>query len=101
MFSSVLALVNIILRLTKFRKNGTENLKDSIFYILSGFANMFLTIVWCIYLLITKQPFTDTFMCLEPACIIINSNLIFGVLVLVDIYCVKNIRPTANSGLKQ
>jgi len=101
MFSGVLALINIILRITKFRKNGTENFKDSIFYILSGFANMFLTIVWYIYLLISKQTVSETLICLEPACIIINSNLIFGVLVLVDIYCVKNIRPTANNKFAQ
>ncbi len=101
MFSSVLGLINIILRFTRFRKKGNENFKNSIFYILSGYANMFLTIVWYIYLLISKQTVSETLLCLEPACVIINSNLIFGVIILVDIYCVKNIRPTANSGFAQ
>lgn len=88
--SSVLAAINIILRFTKFREKNNGIFKDSIFYIFSGFANLFLTIVWFIYLLVTKQPLTETLICLEPACLIINSNLIFGVLILVDIYRVKN-----------
>lgn len=93
-FSSVLALINIILRLTKFRKKGTENFKDGIFYVFSGFANLFLTIVWYIYLLITKQSVLESLMCIEPTCLIVTSNLFFGVLVLVDIYYMKNIKQT-------
>lgn len=89
----ILAVIAIILRFTRFRKKDTEIFKDNFFYIFPAFASLFLIVVWFIYLLITKQIISETLFCLKPACLIINSNLIFGTFILGDIYGVKLLKP--------
>jgi hypothetical protein len=83
--SSGLATLNILLRFTKFR-NQTEKFKDNFFYIFSAIANLFLPMVYIIYLVVSKQSIIEFITTLEPGNIFIMLNVIFGCFILTDIY---------------
>jgi membrane protease YdiL (CAAX protease family) len=85
-FSSGLAAINVILRFTRFRKKNTDAFKDNFFYVFSAIANLFLSIVWFIYLIITKQSTLEFLTTFDTSTLFIDSNIIFAILILIDIY---------------
>lgn len=86
LFSSGLGAINIVLRFTKYRKWNTDIFKDNFFYVFSAFANLFLSIVWFIYLIITKQSILEFLTTIDYSTIFIDSNILFTVFILMDIY---------------
>ncbi len=84
-FASGLAMLNILLRFTTFR-NQTERFKDNFFYIFSAIANLFLPIVYLIYLVIRKRSIIEFITTLELGNILIMLNVIFGCFIMTDIY---------------
>ncbi|RTY94995.1 hypothetical protein [Flavobacterium sp. GT3R68] len=84
-FSIGLALVNLILRFTLFRRNHTEKFKDNFFYIFSGFSNLVLAFIFTAYSIITNQ-FPEIFMVNEPMTFYTLANFAIGVFIISDMY---------------
>jgi hypothetical protein len=86
-----IAALNIILRISLFRKRNLDQFKDNLFYIFAGFSNLSLAIIYFVYL-VTSHNVKEFFSFESNDIFFIFLNLSTGVFIIQDLYIRRKIQ---------